>query len=144
MLAGFGARVHLFVQPELRERFSALFRDTLGCDVHELDFGLSEPIVLVKFPDGSAFSVEFSGLAVPEPPEPIDFAHALRGAWIEFRTGDVGAVHDALDRAGVPELFTSGKPPSVFQRSRWTGVPDSRPCIPRSVKLAGVDARRIP
>ncbi len=114
MLAGFGARVHLFVHPELRGRFTALFRDVLACEVRELDFGLPQPILLVPFPDGSAFSVEFSDLAVLQTHEPIDFAHAFRGAWIEFRTGDVAAVHEALDRAEVPSFSHPASPHRYF------------------------------
>lgn len=60
MITGLGARVHLFVRPEQRERFTVLFRDVLRCEVRELDFGLPNPILLVSFGDGSAFSVEFS------------------------------------------------------------------------------------
>ena len=52
-----GARVHLFVRPEARERFTLLFRDVLGCDAVELDFGLAHPVLLVSFGDGSRFSV---------------------------------------------------------------------------------------
>lgn len=114
MLAGFGARVHLFVRPETRQRFTALFSDTLGCDVQELDFGLPDPILLVKFPDGSAFSVEFSDLVAQQTDAPIDFAHAFRGAWIEFRTGDVVAVHEALDRAGIPSFSHPASPHRYF------------------------------
>jgi hypothetical protein len=40
MIEGLGARVHLFVRPAFRERFIALFRDALQCDVRELDFGM--------------------------------------------------------------------------------------------------------
>lgn len=75
MLTGLGARVHLFVRPAYRERFTALFRNTLACNVRELDFGMTHPIVLVMLGDGSAFSVEFSDLA-PEEPATVDDAHA--------------------------------------------------------------------
>lgn len=113
MIAGLGARVHLFVLPADRERFTALFRDTLQCDVRELDFGMAHPVLLVRFPDGSAFSVEFSDLA-PQPSERLDDAHALRGAWIEFRTSDAGAVHDRLDKAGVRSFLHRGSPHRYF------------------------------
>jgi hypothetical protein len=85
-----GARVHLFVRPEDRERFTSLFRDVLECDATELDFGLPYPILLVSFRDGSAFSVEFSDLAPGDTSGgTMDDASAFRGAWIEFRTTDV-------------------------------------------------------
>ena len=85
-----GARVHLFVRPEARERFTLLFRDVLGCDAVELDFGLAHPVLLVSFGDGSRFSVEFSDLAPEdEAGTTLDDQTAFRGAWIEFRTTDV-------------------------------------------------------
>ena len=62
-ITALGARVHLFVRPEARERFILLFRDVLRCETKELDFALPYPILLVSFSDGSAFSVEFSNLA---------------------------------------------------------------------------------
>lgn len=98
----------------MREPFTALFRDVLACNVRELDFGLPEPILLVQFSDGSAFSVEFSDLAAPQPHDPIDFSNAFRGAWIEFRTGDVAAVYNALDRAGVPSFSHPASPHRYF------------------------------
>src|SRR5579875_4127799 len=86
-ITALGARVHLFVRPDVRERFTALFRDVLHCDTVELDFGLPYPILLVSFPDGSAFSVEFSDLAPRDAGgAAVDDESAFRGAWIEFRT----------------------------------------------------------
>lgn len=113
MIEALGARVHLFLRPTYREPFTALFRDTLQCEVHERDFGMSEPILLVRFPDGSAFSVEFTDLA-PEPPASVDDAHALRGAWLEFRTRDVDAVHRRLDDAGIPSFSHPPSPHRYF------------------------------
>jgi hypothetical protein len=113
MIAGLGARVHLFVRPEYRDRFSALFRDALACDVRELDFGMSYPIVLVSFGDGSAFSVEFSDLASAEPPT-LDDAHVSRGAWIEFRTDDVARVHRTLAAADVGSFSHPASPHTYF------------------------------
>lgn len=114
MIAALGARVHLFARPEFREPFTALFRDVLECDVRELDFRLPHPILLVAFPDGSAFSVEFSDLA-PEPAtHNLNDDNAFRGAWIEFRTGDLAAAHDSLDRAGIPSFAHPGSPHRYF------------------------------
>lgn len=92
MIEALGARVHLFVQPAHREPFTALFRDTLQCEVHERDFGMSEPILLVRFPDGSAFSVEFTDLAPAPPP----------------------AVHRRLDEAGIPSFSHPPSPHRYF------------------------------
>jgi uncharacterized protein (DUF58 family) len=113
MIAGLGARVHLFARPAVRERLVALFRDTLGCTAHERDFGLAHPMLLVTLPDGSAFSVEFSDLA-PAEPERCDDSRALRGAWLEFLTDDVATVHERLDGAGVPSFSHPGSPERYF------------------------------
>jgi hypothetical protein len=112
-LVALGARVHIFVLPAAREAFTTLFRDVLGCDVAELDFGLEQPILLVRFEDGSAFSVEFSELAPAESPT-IDDEHAFRGAWIEFRTPDLETVLERLRRAGVPEFRHPGSKHAYF------------------------------
>jgi hypothetical protein len=109
LLTSLGARVHLFVRPSAREAFIELFKGVLGCHVVERDFGLPYPIVLVTFVDGGSFSVEFTELAPDDPSNgAIDDEHAFRGAWIEFRTRDIDAVHAALRSAGVPEFRHPG------------------------------------
>jgi hypothetical protein len=113
MIAGLGTRVHLFVRPEYRERFTALFRDVLGCDARELDFGMSHPILLVSFGDDTAFSVEFSD-AAPQEPAIVEDAHVFRGAWIEFRTDDVAGVQQKLRDAGVPSFSHPPSPHTYF------------------------------
>jgi hypothetical protein len=115
-LEGLGARMHLFVQPAARDAFTALFRDVLACDVVERDFGMQFPILLVSFPDGSSFSVEFTELAAPiaEPGTAIDDENAFRGPWIEFRATDGDAVREALRGAGVAEFRHPGSPHAYF------------------------------
>jgi hypothetical protein len=114
-IVAMGARVHLFIRPERRAAFTALFRDVLGCAVAELDFGMGEPILLVSFPDGSAFSVESTDLAPDVTPEsaPTDET-APRGAWIEFRTPDVAGLEGALRAAGLPEFRHPGSRHTYF------------------------------
>jgi hypothetical protein len=108
-IVGLGARVHLFVQPRERQRFRSLFEEVLGCSVVELDFGLEYPILLVRFADGSAFSVEFTELApAVVPPGDVDDERAFRGAWIEFRTGNLTECLTRLRQAGVPEFRHRG------------------------------------
>ena len=115
LLTSLGARVHLFVRPDARDAFAELFRDVLGCQVVERDFGLPYPILLVSFEDGSAFSVEFTELA-PEPPaaEAIHDEDAFHGAWIEFRTRDPDRTLAALREAGVPEFRHPGSQHAYF------------------------------
>jgi hypothetical protein len=110
-----GARVHLFVHPQVRERFVSLFRDVLRCETTDLDFGLPYPIVLVSFSDGSAFSVEFSDLAPQEPTgETVEDGTAFRGAWIEFRTTDVSYYQQRLREADIPEFCHPGSSHTYF------------------------------
>ncbi len=114
-IVGLGARVHLFVRPEQRAAFTALFRDVLECEVLERDFGLEHPILVVRFEDGSAFSVEFTRLA-PEADMAgaIDDARAFRGAWIEFRTRELDRLQAALRDAGIPEFQHAGSAHAYF------------------------------
>jgi hypothetical protein len=114
MIAGLGARVHLFARPEVRERMATLWRDVLDCAVRELDFGLPHPILLVSFPDGSAFSVEFSDSAPQVSDEPPDYANVRKGAWIEFRTDDLAGTNARLDNAGVPSFSHPASPHRYF------------------------------
>ena len=108
-ISALGARVHLFVRPQAQDAFVALFRDVLGCDVRELDFGLEYPILFVPFEDGSGFSVEFSERAPAEPTNrPLDDDAAFRGAWLEFRTADLDRLQAALRAAGIPEFRHPG------------------------------------
>jgi hypothetical protein len=116
-IAGLGARVHLFVQPAAHDAFAALFGDVLGCAIKELDFGLAHPILLVRFPDGSSFSVEFTDLApadAPAPGDTIDDEHAAHGAWIEFRTAELDRLLAALRDAGIPEFRHPGSQHAYF------------------------------
>jgi predicted homoserine dehydrogenase-like protein len=108
-ISGLGARVHLFVHPNQRAAFTSLFAETLGCNVQERDFGLEFPILVVSFPDGSVFSVEFTTLAADTGSvTTVTDASACRGAWIEFRTTDVPVFQGRLRRAGVPEFSHAG------------------------------------
>jgi hypothetical protein len=108
-LTALGARLHLFVRPEAREQFTFLFRDVLGCNAVELDFGLAHPVLLVSFGDGSRFSVEFSNLApASETGTALDDQTAFRGAWIEFRTTDVPGYQRRLREAGIREFRHPG------------------------------------
>jgi hypothetical protein len=104
-IVGLGARVHLFVQPQARERFRGLFEEVLECSVVERDFGMEYPVMLVSFGDGSSFSVEFTTLAPENDTRPaMTDERAFRGAWIEFRTRNLSGCHERLRQAGIPEF----------------------------------------
>lgn len=119
-LTALGARVHMFLRPEARQRFESVFRDVLGCDVRALEFGLTQPILFVGFGNGSGFSVEFSDLAPADPADSADpvvrdppgdsitDATAFRGAWLEFRTTDLAGCQARLREAGIPEFRHPG------------------------------------
>lgn len=114
-LVGLGARVHIFVRPERRKAFATLFHDVLGCEVLERDFGMKWPILLVRFGDGSSFSVEVSELAPEEDAgRDLDDAAAFRGAWVEFRTRDKAAVEEKLRRAAIRHFQHPGSPHTYF------------------------------
>ena len=112
---GLGARVHMFVRPEQRVAFISLFRDVLGCAVLDRDFGLEHPVLLVRFEDGSAFSVECTDLAPSaDAASPIDDGNAFRGAWIEFRVRELDRLQAALRSAGIPEFRHRGSDHPYF------------------------------
>jgi hypothetical protein len=114
-IVALGARVHLFVRPQAHDAFVALFRDVLGCDLRELDFGLEYPILFVSFDDGSGFSVEFSDRAADDVTDrPLDNDNAFRGAWIEFRTAELDRLQAALRAAGIPEFRHPGSNHAYF------------------------------
>ena len=114
-IVALGARVHIFVKPRAREAFTSLFRDVLGCDVVELDFGLQYPVLLVLFSNESRVSVEFTEQAPAEwEGDTLDDDHAFRGAWIEFRTTDVAGHQEALRRAGIREFRHTGSHHDYF------------------------------
>ncbi len=114
-MVALGARVHFFVQPRAREEFIELFRDVLGCDVSERDFGLPHPILVVAFVDGSRFSVEFTELAPPElAGDTVDDEHAFHGAWLEFRTTDLEGHQRKLRSAGIQEFRHGGSVHAYF------------------------------
>ena len=107
-ITALGPRVHLFVHPDHRGEFTRVFRDVLGCKVVEREFGLTHPVLLVQFNDGSGFSVEFSELAELHAPRPAGDAGAFRGAWIEFRTNDVPGFQQRMREAGLSEFRHTG------------------------------------
>jgi hypothetical protein len=107
MIASLGARVHIFVNPHVREQFTAVFKDVLRCEVVERDFGLPYPILFVPFGDGSGFSVEFRDDA-QQTDGPI------YSTWIEFRTPNVDEAQRKLREAGIREFRHPGSQHAYF------------------------------
>ena len=135
-LTGLGARVHLFVRPESRERFIALFRDVLDCSVAELDFGMGRPIMLVRFGDGSSFSVETSELAPAEPADRgVDRRHGSSRRLDRIPDGRPGRIYETTCRGWNSPVPTSREQPHLLQRTGRTGVQASRRRVCRAVGL---------
>lgn len=115
VISSLSPRVHFFVRPEYKQAFVSLFRDVLLCDVAELNFGLSYPILFVSFPGGGSFSVEFSDRAYQPPSgSSITDARAFLGAWIEFRASDPKDVEQRLTKAGIPSFQHPGSKHTYF------------------------------
>ena len=122
------------MQPHAREAFIRLFRDVLGCNVLERDFGLEYPILLVRFGDGSAFSVEFTELAPEEcTGDPLDDEHAFRGASTEFRTTNRRDVRREAEKRRDSRVSTQTQHPHLLQRTGRAGIPITGPRLHRSV-----------
>jgi len=102
-----GNRLHGFAHPDTRQAMQQFYGTLLGCLVRELDSGLQHPIMLITTAGGS-FSVEFVDDA-PDPEQP------WRGAWIEFITDDVPALHQRLRDAKTPEFRHPGSPHLYFR-----------------------------
>jgi len=65
--------------------------------------GIDQPILIVSFPAGGHLGIEFTDDA------PDDERPRL-GAWLELRTGDPAAVHQAALGAGLTQVKHPGHP----------------------------------
>lgn len=109
-MTGLGNRVHIFANPETRERVTWFFTTILGCEeagdrdpVH-----LPPEIQLFRFPDGSAVSVEYAEDA-------LTMRDARRGAYLEVRTDDPEGLRQQVIDAGLAEVQYPGIDYSYFQ-----------------------------
>lgn len=103
-MTALGDNVHIFVRPHRREELVRCFETVLGCPVRTVELpGIAEPMLVVKFPDGGALSIEFVDDA-PDDDEP------RLGAWLELRADDPAALMCAAMDAGLREVKHPGHP----------------------------------
>jgi hypothetical protein len=70
---------HIFARPHQREPLRWCFQTVLGCPVAAVDHpGMSEPMLVVRFPGGESLSIEFT-VDAPDGDKP------RLGAWLEVR-----------------------------------------------------------
>src|SRR5262245_45106957 len=92
--------------------FSTIF----GCEALERpspsvtrdSVGRSTPVYAFWFPDGGAFSVEFTEDA-------LDAARARRGAYLELQSDDVSELKEKILAAGIPQVEPFDSPYFYFQ-----------------------------
>jgi len=104
-MTALGNNVHIFARPHRRQDLIWCFETVLGCGpVESVEHpGMTEPMLLVRFPDGGNLSIEF----IEEAPD--DDTPRL-GAWLELRAQDPEALmRDAL-RAGLIQVRHPGHP----------------------------------
>ena len=104
-MTAIGHNVHIFARPHRRKELVRCFETVLGCLVRTVELpGLAEPMLVAKFPDGGALSIEFVDDA------PDDDNQLRLGAWLELRADDPAAVMRAVMEAGFPEVKHPGHP----------------------------------
>lgn len=109
-MTGLGNRVHIFANPETRERVTWFFTTLLGC-AEEGDrdpVHLPPEIQLFRFPDGSAVSVEYAEDA-------LTMRDARRSAYLEVRTDDPEGLRQQVIDAGLAEVQYPGIDYYYFQ-----------------------------
>jgi hypothetical protein len=101
-MTALGSNAHFFARPGRRGQLTWCFGDVLGCPVSEVAHpGMTEPMLLVRFPDGGNMSIEFTDDA-PDDEQP------RLGAWLELRVGDPAAVMRAVLDSGLTKVSHPG------------------------------------
>jgi hypothetical protein len=102
-MTSLGNNAHLFAKPHRRERLRWLFETVLECGpVATVEHpGMSEPMLVVRFPGGGALSIEFIDIA-------DDDDEPRRAAWLELLTADPAALMRRVLDAGVREVKHPG------------------------------------
>ena len=104
-MTALGNNVHIFARPHRRQDLIWCFDTVLGCGpVHTIEHpGMTEPMLLVRFPGGGHLSIEFIEDA------PDDDTPRL-GAWLELRAEDPEALMQAAVDAGLTQVEHPGHP----------------------------------
>ena len=104
-MTSLGNNAHLFAKPDRREQLRWLFETVLECGpVTTVEHpGMTEPMLVVRFPSGGALSIEFIDIA-------DDDVEPTRGAWLELRADNPTELMRRVLDAGVREVKHSGHP----------------------------------
>lgn len=102
-MTALGNNVHIFARPRRREELRRLFETVLQCGpVATVDHpGMTEPMLIVRFPGGGSLSIEFVDDAA-------DSDEPRLAAWLELRAPDPPAVMRAVLAAGLREVKHPG------------------------------------
>jgi len=104
-MTSLGNNAHLFAKPYRRDELRWLFEAVLECGpVATVEHpGLAEPMLVVRFPQGGALSIEFIEGA-------DDSDEPRRATWLELRADDPAALMRKVLGAGVREVKHPGHP----------------------------------
>ena len=104
-MTALGDNVHIFARPDRRQDLIWCFETVLGCGpVTSIEHpGMTEPMLLVPFPDGGHLSIEF----IDEAPD--DDTPRL-GAWLELRADNPAELLQAALGAGLTRVKHPGHP----------------------------------
>jgi hypothetical protein len=105
VMTALGNNVHLFARPHRRQDLIWCFDTVLGCGpVATVQHpGMTEPMLLVRFPGGGHLSIEF----IEDAP---DDDRPRLGAWLELRTEDPAVLMQAALDAGLTQVQHPGHP----------------------------------
>ena len=105
VMTALGNNVHLFARPHRRQDLIWCFDTVLGCGpVATVQHpGMTEPMLLVRFPGGGHLSIEF----IEDAP---DDDRPRLGAWLELRTENPAALMQAALDAGLTQVRHPGHP----------------------------------
>ena len=104
-MTALGNNVHIFARPHRRQDLTWCFDTVLRCGpVATVQHpGMTEPMLLVRFPGGGHLSIEF----IEDAP---DDDRPRLGAWLELRTENPAAPMQAALDAGLTQVRHPGHP----------------------------------
>jgi hypothetical protein len=105
VMTALGNNVHIFARPHRRQDLIWCFDTVLGCGPVDTvpHSGMTEPMLLVRFPGGGHLSIEFIEDA------PDDDTPRL-GAWLELRAENPEALMQAALDGGLTRVEHPGHP----------------------------------